>query len=87
MLSLSTSLTILIFYALYINFLGQVRHFSFSISKLIHQTSIAGRSSEDKLSAKRDKNHILFGGTKMLQHTPDKVYRIVSFNILAILHC
>jgi hypothetical protein len=25
------------------------------------------------LSIKRDKNHILFGGTKVLQHTADKV--------------
>jgi len=28
---------------------------------------------EEKLSAKRDKCHVLFGGTKILQHTPDKV--------------
>jgi cation-transporting ATPase 13A1 len=32
-----------------------------------------GRGTEEKLSAKRDKNHVLFGGTKILQHTPDKV--------------
>lgn len=37
------------------------------------QVSIAGRSLDDRLSTKRDKNHILFGGTKILQHTPDKV--------------
>lgn len=36
---------------------------------------------EEKLSSKRDKNHILFGGTKILQHTPDKVYHIVLFGI------
>lgn len=32
-----------------------------------------GRGLEEKLSSKRDKNHVLFGGTKILQHTPDKV--------------
>ncbi|KAK7356377.1 hypothetical protein VNO80_15648 [Phaseolus coccineus] len=29
---------------------------------------------EEKLSAKRDKSHVLFGGTKILQHTPDKSF-------------
>jgi cation-transporting ATPase 13A1 len=28
---------------------------------------------EEKLSARRDKTHVLFGGTKILQHSPDKV--------------
>lgn len=32
-----------------------------------------GRGTEEKLSARRDKTHVLFGGTKILQHTPDKV--------------
>lgn len=32
-----------------------------------------GRGTEEKLSVKRDKGHALFGGTKILQHTPDKV--------------
>ncbi|XP_020213650.1 probable manganese-transporting ATPase PDR2 [Cajanus cajan] len=36
--------------------------------------SIAGRGMEEKLSARRDKNHVLFGGTKILQHTPDKSF-------------
>lgn len=36
--------------------------------------SIAGRGMEEKLSAKRDKCHVLFGGTKILQHTPDKSF-------------
>ncbi|XP_059631979.1 probable manganese-transporting ATPase PDR2 [Cornus florida] len=36
------------------------------------KVSITGRGSEEKLSAKRDKSHVLFGGTKILQHTPDK---------------
>ncbi|CAD6341162.1 unnamed protein product, partial [Miscanthus lutarioriparius] len=36
------------------------------------KVSIAGRGPEDMLSIKRDKNHILFGGTKVLQHTADK---------------
>ncbi|KAG5019504.1 hypothetical protein JHK87_015359 [Glycine soja] len=35
--------------------------------------SIAGRGMEETLSARQDKNHVLFGGTKILQHTPDKV--------------
>ncbi|XP_007029274.2 PREDICTED: probable manganese-transporting ATPase PDR2 [Theobroma cacao] len=38
------------------------------------KVSIAGRGLEEKLSAKRDKNHILFGGTKILQHTADKSF-------------
>ncbi|WVZ20958.1 hypothetical protein V8G54_008280 [Vigna mungo] len=29
---------------------------------------------EEKLSAKRDKSHVLFGGTKIFQHTPDKSF-------------
>jgi manganese-transporting P-type ATPase len=33
------------------------------------------------LSVKRDKNHILFGGTKILQHTADKVYSAVMTDI------
>lgn len=40
------------------------------------KVSIAGRGSDDKLSIKRDKNHILFGGTKILQHTPDKSFHL-----------
>jgi hypothetical protein len=40
------------------------------------QVSITGRGMEEKLSAKRDKNHVLFGGTKILQHTPDKVSHV-----------
>lgn len=32
-----------------------------------------GRGIEEKLSIKRDKSHVLFGGTKILQHAPDKV--------------
>ncbi|EHA8589536.1 hypothetical protein COCNU_scaffold010657G000020 [Cocos nucifera] len=38
----------------------------------LRRVSIAGCSSDDRLSIKRDKSHILFGGTKILQHTPDK---------------
>ncbi|CAH1421042.1 unnamed protein product [Lactuca virosa] len=37
------------------------------------KVSIMGRGLEECLSSKRDKNHVLFGGTKILQHTPDKV--------------
>ncbi|KAK2391289.1 putative manganese-transporting ATPase pdr2 [Trifolium repens] len=36
--------------------------------------SIAGRGMEEKLSARRDKTHVLFGGTKILQHSPDKTF-------------
>uniref|UniRef100_A0A2P2M6E0 Uncharacterized protein MANES_17G018800 n=1 Tax=Rhizophora mucronata TaxID=61149 RepID=A0A2P2M6E0_RHIMU len=41
---------------------------------LFFQASIVGRGTEEKLSIKRDKNHVLFGGTKILQHTPDKTF-------------
>ncbi|PKA61130.1 putative cation-transporting ATPase [Apostasia shenzhenica] len=40
------------------------------------KTSIAGRAAEETLAAKRDKNHILFGGTKILQHTQDKSFHL-----------
>ncbi|KAI8566927.1 hypothetical protein RHMOL_Rhmol02G0080500 [Rhododendron molle] len=43
------------------------------------KASIVGRGAEEKLSIKRDKNHFLFGGTKILQHTPDKV--VHSFHL------
>ncbi|WCJ42338.1 Endoplasmic reticulum transmembrane helix translocase [Euphorbia peplus] len=38
------------------------------------KVSVTGRGTEEKLSAKRDKTHVLFGGTKILQHTPDKTF-------------
>ncbi|KAG2668539.1 hypothetical protein I3843_15G159800 [Carya illinoinensis] len=38
------------------------------------KVSIMGRGTEEKLSIKRDKSHVLFGGTKILQHTPDKTF-------------
>lgn len=38
------------------------------------KVSITGRGIEEKLSIKRDKSHVLFGGTKILQHTPDKTF-------------
>lgn len=38
------------------------------------KVSIMGRGIEEKLSIKRDKSHVLFGGTKILQHTPDKTF-------------
>ena len=31
-----------------------------------------GRPLSDRLSVRRDKAHVLFGGTKILQHTADK---------------
>ncbi|RAL49033.1 hypothetical protein DM860_001353 [Cuscuta australis] len=40
------------------------------------KVSIMGRGSGERLSARRDKAHVLFGGTKILQHTPDKTYHI-----------
>ncbi|XP_024522453.1 probable manganese-transporting ATPase PDR2 isoform X2 [Selaginella moellendorffii] len=36
------------------------------------KVSIVGRDMEEKLSIRKDKAHVLFGGTKILQHTPDK---------------
>ncbi|KAG9156521.1 hypothetical protein Leryth_006508 [Lithospermum erythrorhizon] len=38
------------------------------------KVSISSRGTEEKLSARRDKTHVLFGGTKILQHSPDKTY-------------
>ncbi|XP_048327551.1 probable manganese-transporting ATPase PDR2 isoform X2 [Ziziphus jujuba] len=38
------------------------------------KVSVMGKGSEEKLSAKRDKSHVLFGGTKVLQHTQDKSF-------------
>ncbi|KAA8522607.1 hypothetical protein F0562_013032 [Nyssa sinensis] len=40
------------------------------------KVSIMGRGTEEKLSARRDKSHVLFGGTKILQHTPDKTFHL-----------
>lgn len=45
-----------------------------------------GKGIEEKLSAKRDKSHILFGGTKILQHTPDKVIKVIPAFLLPLLH-
>ncbi|KAG8085521.1 hypothetical protein GUJ93_ZPchr0010g7234 [Zizania palustris] len=42
------------------------------------KVSVAGCGPEGNLSVKRDKNHILFGGTKILQHTPDKSINLLS---------
>ncbi|AQK85838.1 putative manganese-transporting ATPase PDR2 [Zea mays] len=42
------------------------------------KVSIAGRGPDDMLSIRRDKNHILFGGTKVLQHTADKSVNLRS---------
>ncbi|KAI5068556.1 hypothetical protein GOP47_0016901 [Adiantum capillus-veneris] len=36
------------------------------------KVSIIGRQPGEMLSLKRDKNHVLFGGTKILQHSADK---------------
>jgi hypothetical protein len=49
------------------------------------KVSVAGQSPDDRLSIKRDKNHILFGGTKILQHTADKVLLMMHKRLL-ILH-
>ncbi|XP_057462142.1 probable manganese-transporting ATPase PDR2 isoform X2 [Actinidia eriantha] len=40
------------------------------------KASIMGRGAAEKLSVRRDKNHVLFGGTKILQHTPDKTFHM-----------
>ncbi|KAJ4971211.1 hypothetical protein NE237_004310 [Protea cynaroides] len=44
------------------------------------KVSITGRGIGEKLSLKRDKSHILFGGTKILQHTPDKSFHLKTPN-------
>ena len=36
------------------------------------ELSAQGQGQERRLSIKRDKNHVLFSGTKLLQHTGDK---------------
>lgn len=47
-----------------------------------------GRGIEEMLSIKRDKSHVLFGGTKILQHTPDKVvYVKTSFFSFVVETC
>ncbi|KAL3835729.1 hypothetical protein ACJIZ3_010465 [Penstemon smallii] len=40
------------------------------------KVSVMGRGNDEKLSARRDKPHVLFGGTKILQHTPDKAFHL-----------
>ncbi|GAB4838180.1 Probable manganese-transporting ATPase pdr2 [Ancistrocladus abbreviatus] len=40
------------------------------------KVSISGRGTDERLSVKRDKTHVLFGGTKILQHTPDKSFHV-----------
>ena len=44
---------------------------------LLLQGPIVGRDPDERLSIRRDKNHVLFGGTKILQHTPDKVAAVM----------
>lgn len=46
------------------------------------QGSISSREPDERLSIRRDKNHVLFGGTKILQHSPDKVDSC-NFNIFS----
>ncbi|CAI9096849.1 OLC1v1033077C1 [Oldenlandia corymbosa var. corymbosa] len=40
------------------------------------KVSIIGRGTEERFSARRDKTHVLFGGTKILQHTEDKTVQM-----------
>ncbi|XP_073306723.1 probable manganese-transporting ATPase PDR2 [Primulina huaijiensis] len=40
------------------------------------KVSVMGRGMNEKLSARRDKAHVLFGGTKILQHTADKTFHL-----------
>ncbi|KAI3834857.1 hypothetical protein MKW98_015970 [Papaver atlanticum] len=40
------------------------------------KVSVTGRGVDEKLSSKRDKSHILFGGTKILQHNADKSFHL-----------
>jgi hypothetical protein len=46
-----------------------------------------GRGIEEMLSIKRDKSHVLFGGTKILQHTPDKVVNVKFFFFFFVVTC
>ncbi|CAA6669826.1 unnamed protein product [Spirodela intermedia] len=46
---------------------------------IVNEAILTGESTpqwKEKLSARRDKTHVLFGGTKILQHTPDKLGHI-----------
>ncbi|XP_042036135.1 probable manganese-transporting ATPase PDR2 isoform X1 [Salvia splendens] len=40
------------------------------------KVSVGNRGNDERLSIKRDKAHVLFGGTKILQHTPDKTFHL-----------
>lgn len=44
------------------------------------QVSITGRGSEEPFSFKRDKKQVIFGGTKIMQRTPDMVVHDVTSN-------
>lgn len=43
------------------------------------QVSVMGRGIEENLSPRRDKANVLFGGTKILQHTLDKVIFVLHY--------
>ena len=43
---------------------------------VVLMTSIVCRRGGERLSIKRDKAHVLFGGTRILQHTGDKDGRL-----------
>ena len=43
---------------------------------LRHHVACLQVNPESRLNVKRDKNHILFSGTKVLQHSGDKTARI-----------
>ncbi|KAG8390870.1 hypothetical protein BUALT_Bualt01G0128600 [Buddleja alternifolia] len=40
------------------------------------KVSVIGRGTDEKLATKRDKAHVLFGGTKILQHSLDKTFHL-----------
>ncbi|KAL8463122.1 hypothetical protein ACS0TY_033955 [Phlomoides rotata] len=40
------------------------------------KVSVTGKANDERLSIKRDKAHVLFGGTKILQHTADKTFHL-----------
>lgn len=46
---------------------------TFILRNKCFQVSVNGKTNDERLSIKRDKAHVLFGGTKILQHTADKV--------------
>jgi hypothetical protein len=47
-------------------------HYLLKFSSFL-QGPIIGQEPDERLSMRQDKDHVLYGGTKILQYTPDKV--------------